>query len=453
MNHLRLRSLRARSAAAAGAAVLLGSALIGALALALVQTAGARSLDAALQASTADVLAQLQENPPSSGDPVQLPPLDPADPVVVQIVDAAGEPVATTPGVATGARVCATPAGTDAESVELDQPGLSGTFRVMATHVETGGDSYTVCAARNDESAEATRLAVLAALAAAILAVTALVVLFVTRGVGTALSAVSALTQEADRLGTLDAGRLTIPDTGDEIERLAVTFNALLDRLHEQQQATRRFVADAGHELRTPLASLRLDLELAELDASPRAVPSEAISDVDRLAALVDDLLVLARADAGEPADPVPVRLPDTLLDEIQQAGRLAPEVAVSMTGDPCEAMVDEQGLRRAVRNLLTNAVRHARTDVHVRIHSGRDRISIEVLDDGPGLPPDQTERVFERFTRLDDARSRDAGGSGLGLAIVAEFARQNHGSARAYPGPSGRFVLQVPCADEVHRP
>lgn len=448
MTWLRPRSLRARAAVAAGAAVLLGSAVIAGLAVVLVQAAGVRALDAALEASISDVSAQIEESPPSSGDPVQLPVVDPADPVVVQVVDASGVPVATTPGVDPNVRVCAVPVGSRAQSVDLDQAGLTGTFRIVATSIESGGSTYVVCAARNDESAEATRLGVLVALAAAVLSVTALVVLFVARGVGTALSAVSELTTEADRLRTLDTGRLTVPPTGDEIERLAVTLNELLDRLHDQQNATRRFVADAGHELRTPLTALRLELELASLDGRGPAESVEALGDVARLTSLVDDLLVLARTDAGEQLEPQPLSLPASLADEVGQAARIRPEVDVSLLGSDCTVLADERALHRAVRNLLGNAVRHAQSSVTVTVDDTDDGwVAVTVDDDGPGLSPSDTERIFERFTRLDDARTRDGGGSGLGLAIVAAFVQHSGGTVRALPGPGGHFVLRLPRA------
>lgn len=447
MSRLRPRSLRARASVAAGAAVLLGSALIAALALVLVQAAGVRSLDSALDASVSDVIAQVEENPPSSGDPIQLPALDPSDPVVVQVVDQEGTPVATTPGVDPGARICAVPAGARAQSIDLDQPGLTGTFRVRATTVTTDGQMYVVCAARNDESSEATRFAVVGALAAAVLSVTALVVLFVTRGVGTALAAVSELTSEADRLRSLEAGRLTVPSTGDEIERLAVTLNELLDRLHDQQNATRRFVADAGHELRTPLATLQLDLELASMAVADPTITAGAIGDVARLTSLVDDMLVLARADAGEPLVPGPVLLPAALVDEVSHAARIRPDVRVTLLGSDCAALADERALHRAVRNLLSNAVRHARTTVTLTVGVDAGWVVVAVDDDGPGLSQPDTERVFDRFTRLDDARARDSGGSGLGLSIVAAFARRSGGEASALTGPGGHFLLRLPQA------
>lgn len=441
------RSLRARAAWTAGVAVLLGSVLVAAVAVMLVQAASTRSLDAALAASTSDVIAQLEENPPTSGDPVQLPAVDPSDPVVVQIVSAAGGAVATTPGVDPSVRICPAATGVDdATTVDLAEPGLVGTFRIVATPTTAGGSVYVVCAARSTAGTETSRWVVLLALLVVVVAVTVLVVLLVARGVGTALGAVARLTAEADRLRTLDAGRLGVPDSGDEVARLAVTLNELLDRLHDQQQATRQFVADAGHELRTPLASLRLELELAASGSGDSdSAGTGALGDVERLTALVDDLLMLARADAGERLAPAPVTLPDAIVDDVTNAGRSRDGVSVTVHGSAVQALVDVHGLRRAVRNLLSNAVRHAEAVVRVEVSLDGAWVCVEVLDDGPGVPAGETTRVFERFTRLDDARARDHGGSGLGLSIVAAFAERSGGSVIAYAGPPGRFVLRIP--------
>ena len=430
MRAQRPRSVKARSAVAAGAAVLVGSVLVSAVALVLVQGAVTRSLDDALSASAGGVIAQLSENPPSSGDPVQLPVLDPRDPVVVQIVDAVGTPVASTPGVDARARIC--PAGprnpgVSTTTVDLAQPGLVGTFRVQTTETLADGVPYVVCAARSSDAAEATRRAVLVAMGLVILAVTALVVLLVARAVGAALSAVADLTTEADRLRNLDAGRLGVPDTGDEVEHLATTLNELLDRLHNQEKATRQFVADAGHELRTPLTSLRLELELAGSDGSDSS---------------------LARADAGQRPKAQHVTLPECIADEVTNANRLRDGVHVTLHAESATAVSDLPALRRAVRNLLSNAVRHAEQQVEVRVAPVGSWVVIEVLDDGPGVPLSETRRIFERFTRLDDARARDSGGSGLGLAIVAAYAQSSEGDVVAHPGPGGRFVLRLPRAD-----
>jgi signal transduction histidine kinase len=448
---LRPTSLRAGAVLSACVAVLLGTILMGVVALITVTGAVNRSLDEALSVSAGGVVAQLKANPPSSDDDIQLPPIDAHDPVVVQVVDAAGTPIATTPGVSRSARICADAAAAPGRVTQVDftYPGLTGTFRVLATPTVVEGRALLVCTAGSDRLVETTRRTVVVVLAIAIPVITALVGLLVARQVGRALGAVSELTREADRVRTLDEGRLGVPASGDEVADLAVTLNTLLDRLHEQSQATRQFVADAGHELRTPLASLRVALDLSR-DNAPDDDPwaDEAITDVERLSSLVDDLLVLARVDSGAPQRVELLHVPEAVADEVALTARLREGVTVRATGS-VDVVADRRGLRRAVRNLLANAVRHAETRVELRCTSADGWVVVEVVDDGPGIPADQVERVFERFVRLDESRGRDSGGSGLGLAIVAAFANQSGGHAVATPGPGGRVVLRLPVAGQ----
>ena len=432
-----------------------GALLVAVVAGISVTGAATRSLDDTLHSSGSDVIAQLRTNPPKSGDPISLPALNPRDPVVVQVVDEHGDPIATTPGVTTEARICpnAAPESGAAQSVEFAWPGLTGTFRVLSVPLQVGGQSLQVCAARSDTQVESTRNSVLVVLAVTIPIITVLVCLLVARQVGRALDAVSDLTDEAERLRTLDEGRLPVPATGDEVAGLAITLNHLLDRLHHKSTATRRFVADAGHELRTPLTSLRIALELGnEGPVDAVAWTADALLDVDRLTTLVDDLLVLARADSGEDLHPVTQVIPDAVQDEIARASRLREGITVTCTGR-VSLDADSRGLRRALGNLLANSVQHAVTRVDLTCSVDGDQVVIEVSDDGPGIPADQVHRVFERFVRLDPSRSRDDGGSGLGLAIVKAFAAQSRGEVAAFEGPGGRFVLRLPVSTPVPTP
>lgn len=441
------RSLRARAVLSAGVAVLIGAALISVVAVLAVRAAVTKSLDDSLAASIDGVVAQLDQSPPEVDSTVELPSLDVRDPTVIQVVDSSGASVAATPGIEAAAAICpANPAGgSQAQTIDLSGRPLSGTFRVLSEQVTVGGETLLVCAARSDQLTETARRSVLGVLALAVPLITALVCVIVARQVGRALDTVSALSSQADRLRSSGSGRLTVPDTQDEIEALAVTFNALLDKLQEQSDATRTFVADAGHELRTPLSSMRLALDLAPDPGSPWT--RELVSDVDRLTDLVHDLLELAKADAGSPLRVGPVLLPHDLADEIALAGRLRPDLTVTVAGDEVEAAFDIAALRTAVRNLMSNAARHARTAITVTITDAPPQVLVDVEDDGPGLPASQVHRVFDRFVRLDSARDRDAGGSGLGLAIVATFAHRSGGTASALPGPGGRFRLTLPAA------
>ena len=305
----------------------------------------------------------------------------------------------------------------------------------------------TICAARSDEQAELTWNLVMGVLGFAVPAVSVLACLLVRRHVGAALAVVGDLAHEAGQLQNLDQGRLNVPVTGDEVQELAETFNELLDRVHTQAQAVRQFVADAGHELRTPLASLQVCLDLAaDADSrQARAAVRDGLIDVERLTGLVDDLLKLARADAGEPPSPTPATIPHALLGEISGLRRRRPDLSVDVEGGPLGICVDITALGTAVGNLLSNAARHATSSVLVRVAEVSERATIEVIDDGPGVAARDLQRIFRRFVRLDDARSRDAGGIGLGLSIAAALIQREGGRVEAFAGPGGRFLLVLP--------
>jgi signal transduction histidine kinase len=239
--------------------------------------------------------------------------------------------------------------------------------------------------------------------------------------------------------------RLPVGASTDEIAALAVTLNRMLDRLSAARERQRDFVADAAHELRSPLASMRTQLEVAQHLGEAGDLPEDLLADVSRLSGLVEDLLLLARLERPTAAParlwPVDVR---ELLDEVvgryagarvrvavccregfdepagDRAGR-APGTAWR-GGEPLTVTADPEHLRRVLTNLVDNAVRHADSQVSLACGAEPGRVLLIVSDDGPGIPPAQRERVFERFARLDDARDRDAGGSGLGLAIVREL-------------------------------
>jgi signal transduction histidine kinase len=244
--------------------------------------------------------------------------------------------------------------------------------------------------------------------------------------------------------------RVPEPATRDEVAALARTVNATLDRLRTAVEQHKRFVADAAHELRSPLAVLRARLELTghRVDASELA--GQALTDVERIQTLTDDLLLLARLDAGEPLREQEVDLGQVAAEE---AARTRPRPDVTVTLDiATDVLVHGSGdqLRRLVANLVDNAVRHAATAVTVRLAEDGHRAVLEVTDDGPGIPPEHREVVFDRFTRLDEARDRDRGGSGLGLAIARDIAVAHRGSLSVAttpedePGACLRAVLPV---------
>ncbi|HZS22415.1 MAG TPA: ATP-binding protein [Pseudonocardiaceae bacterium] len=255
-----------------------------------------------------------------------------------------------------------------------------------------------------------------------------------------ALRPVERMRKEASAIGEHDPDRrLAIPTTRDEIAALGLTMNRLLDRLHTALERERRFVGDASHELRTPLAILRTELELAgrpgRTAEALRSAIAEASEETDRLIKLTEDLLLLARADNHQTI----LHLTSIQLSELMAAavrrgrGRdHQPPIEVACP-ENLRFVADRDRMLQLLENLITNAVVHTppRTAVQVGAYQSQDgHLTIQVLDEGPGLPPDFQPRAFDRFHRAEDARSRDTGGTGLGLSIVRAIAEAHGGTA-----------------------
>ena len=267
---------------------------------------------------------------------------------------------------------------------------------------------------------------------------------------GRALRPVEAIRREAEEItgATMDR-RVPEPETDDEVGRLARTMNAMLDRLESSSQRQRQFVSDASHELRSPLASIRTNLEVALRHADRAdwpAVAGRALAEDARMEDTVSELLELARLDevAGPaPLDTLPdVDLDELVLDDTVQERRVPVDTSRVSAG---RVHGRREQLTRVVRNLLDNAARHATSSVAVELRAGEDHtIELTVDDDGPGIPLDDRERVFDRFTRLDDGRARDAGGLGLGLSMVKEITEQHGGTVTVEDAPSGGARLRV---------
>ncbi|MEU7035180.1 HAMP domain-containing sensor histidine kinase [Streptomyces sp. NPDC046237] len=238
--------------------------------------------------------------------------------------------------------------------------------------------------------------------------------------------------------------RVPEPATHDEVARLARTTNETLTALESSVERQRRFVADASHELRSPLASLRTQLEVGAVHPELLDVPG-AVEDTVRLQNLAADLLLLARLDAGERLAGAPVDLAALAAEEA--GGRRGVTVAVT---ESVEVTGSRGQLGRVLANLLDNAQRHARAEVTVTVRREGDRAVLEVADDGPGVPEADRERIFERFVRLDDARGRDEGGAGLGLAIARDVAVRHGGTLAVREAPAGGalFELRLPAAE-----
>ncbi len=332
-------------------------------------------------------------------------------------------------------------------------------YRVWVRTVDGPDGAVTVVAGSSLESvSEATRALRRSLLLGVPVAVAVLGVL-VWLVLGRALRPVETMRAEVESItaSRLDR-RVPVPPSRDELGRLATTMNGMLDRLEEAQLRQQRLVADASHELQTPVAAIRSQVEvaLAHPDGTDWAALARGVlEDADRTERLVRDLLFLARHDElGTSVVPaVPVDLDDLVLEEAARV-RSRTTVEVDTTGvsaAPVRGRADD--LRRLVGNLLDNAVRHASTRVAVTVASEAGRVRLEVADDGPGVAPGDRERVFERFHRSDAARAREpdgrAGGTGLGLPISRAVAKQHGGDlVLAEGGPGARFVATFPALE-----
>ena len=269
--------------------------------------------------------------------------------------------------------------------------------------------------------------------------------------VGSALRPVARMRQSVRRLAP--GARLEVPDAAaGELRALAADFNVLLDRMDATTERLRRFTGDAAHELRSPVASIRVQSEVAVTNPDPELsheVHADVLADAERLSALLDGLLALARSDAGElpPAESV------DLVGEVQRAVERAGEQPVpieinAMTGRAWAAAAHTE-IELVLDNLLRNACRYTRTRVVVSVLESRATVRVLVDDDGPGVQPEHRAKIFDRFYRVSDDRARTSGGAGLGLALVAELVRRRGGRVAVGESPDGgaRFTVVWPRA------
>ena len=275
-----------------------------------------------------------------------------------------------------------------------------------------------------------------------VLGVVAAVTWFLT---GRALRPVDQMRAEADQIsdGALDR-RLAVPATTDEIARLATTLNDMLQRLDEAATARRVFVADASHELRSPVAAMRAMLDVTGAGSPDSELLGHLASEIGRMERLVEDLLALARQEGTPASRATEVDIDQVLLTEaitMRRRGQLEVD-----TSDVAAARVvaDPDAIGRLVRNLGDNALLHANRGVWLSSRTHDSTVILRVDDDGPGIPPADRERVFERFVRLDTARDRTSGGSGLGLSLVRKIARDAGGEAAFVEPRRGGASIEV---------
>jgi signal transduction histidine kinase len=322
-----------------------------------------------------------------------------------------------------------------------------GDPQVLERPLEDGSRLTLVATGGPVSGAQALLRRTLIVLSVAALAVAGMVMLLATR---VALAPLDAMTALARSITSGDRGRRLAPTRTDtELGRTASAFDAMLDELEGAEAAaqasearTRRFVADAAHELRTPIAGVQA---VAEAALSPGMAPEERerlhlllLRESRRAGRLVDDLLVLARLDAGLELRREPVDLLELARTEAERARLVAPDQQVEVRGEPVTVDGDASRLGQVLGNLLDNARRHAGTGPVTVTVSGGAPATVLVTDEGPGVPPADRERIFDRLVRLDEARTED-GGAGLGLAIARGIARAHGSDLRCVDPPSGR--------------
>ncbi len=334
--------------------------------------------------------------------------------------------------------------------------GDSDSFRVAVLGVASDSGQITVLAGRNLEPVTDATEVLITVLAIAIPVLTLFVGAAAWLLTGRALKPVDTMRSEVDQIGGEIAGRrIDEPHTEDEVARLARTMNRMLERVDAVQQGQKRFVADASHELRTPLTAFKAGLE-ANIGASGASGDDDmtrmlraSLDDVDRMELLIEELLSEAAAAEGVVAEPVQIDLDDVVLEEVS-AARLGSEIEIDSSGVSGAQVLGNAGqLRRAVRNLLNNATRHAESRVALTLQEAGGGVKLTVDDDGPGIPESDHERIFERFVSLDASRSRQQAGAGIGLTITRRIVEAHEG--RVYVDPEftdgARFVVELPGA------
>jgi signal transduction histidine kinase len=415
-----------------------------------------RSVDDTARQGAAGVVALI--------DADRLPTPVPVGPdVTIQVLDSAGQITDVSPDsdrlVPLLSPAHAAAIARNGEATLLNGPayGMSSLIRVTAVRA---ADGSLVIAAVPYSSVSSSLSVVAKALVFGTPVVFVLFTGAIWLAVGSTLRPIDLLRRGAARVtGTAVPADLPVPEARDEVRSLALTLNDMLDRLAAAQQRQRALVSDTAHELRSPIASIRAQLEVA-LDHPGgqdwESTARDVHADVLRLARLAEDLLLLARLDerAGTPRHGATMDLAELSASVVARYAGARVPVVCEGCAEPCLVSGDGDALDRLLVNLIDNAVRYAKSGVTVTVGREDTQVALAVTDDGPGLPGADRERAFDRFARLDDARSRDGdegGGAGLGLAIVRATAEAYGGTAHLEPaaagaGPPGlRAVVRLP--------
>ncbi|NVM98093.1 cell wall metabolism sensor histidine kinase WalK [Arthrobacter sp. SDTb3-6] len=442
--------VRKRATATAVTVVALALVAGGLLLLVLLQSSLIATTERAAKSTASDVVAMItSEDVEDAGDSLAT---TAHTGQYVQIISPQGAVVAASQKSAARAPLSQLrpgPGATKTEDVSsLQGIGDTDAFLITAEGVQTGQGTYTVVVASTVQ-VEADSVATVAwFLLGATLVLLVVVGVSVWILVGRSLRQVGRIRGQVARINASHLSeRVDVPATNDEIHRLALTMNTMLDRLQASDVEQRRFVSDASHELRSPLATISAGLEIAVADHSGeswRELQNMLSSETARMSYLVDDLLTLAKAnDDGIHVTAQDVDLDDILAAEIRRLRSLSPHhITASLT--PARVTGDGHRLGQVLRNVLDNANRHARSAITVGLGAGPGVVRVVIDNDGDPVPEADRERIFERFVRLDQSRSRESGGSGLGLAIAATIMKAHHGTITTSSTPAGgcRFEL-----------
>jgi len=379
------------------------------------------------------------------------------DRTVVQVIDDLGRVEAASDALAGETAISTRSPGPGERTREQRHlPGVHDEpFWIVAEGVTTPAGRRTVLVAESLDTVDDGAGAVIVALALGLpllaLTVGGATFLFV----GRTLRPVEAMRRQAATITARNLHeRLPVPATHDEIAALASTMNTMLDRIEASSAAQRRFVGDASHELRSPLATVRANADLldaVDLPATAARSVGRIRTESTRMARLVEDLLLLARADNDQlRARRQDVDLDDLVYTEHERLAELHPELTVRAGVAPVRVLGDPDALLRVVRNLIDNSVRHARTTITISVGSHDRTAEIVIGNDGPPIPPADRERIFDRFVRLDGSRSRADGGSGLGLSIARDIVSAHGGTLTADDldeGAAVRIRLPIPAS------
>jgi signal transduction histidine kinase len=430
---------------------------IGAIALVgLVHHSLLANLDSAAATRASDLSSLI-----SSGSTQAALPAQANDSSLVQIVDSSNSVVSASANIVGEPPILPTQPYPHSDAAfdiaNLPVGNLSASFRILAHPVMLNGSAGWIYVATSLSQLDAATSSLTLLLIVGLPTLIALVGVTVSIAVGRSLKPIEGIRRTAVSIGNDLSTRVPVPSSRDEVARLAVSMNEMLDRLEASARKQKRFIGDASHELRSPLATLRAQVEIAL--AEPDTVDSlDSLARVEsqalRMSDIIEDLLFLARVDErGHYRSHEQVDLDEIVVNEVRRL-RAAGAIAVRLVRlDGVRTTGSPRDLARMLRNIGDNAARHARTGVWFSLTVEEDTAVLTIANDGPLIPAVDQQRIFDRFTRLDDARSRrpGEGGSGLGLAIAQEIATSHGGritvTSLTIPESRAAFIVTVPVA------